>query len=257
MKKHVENDDTIVLIDNNAKKCIININNKTDKFKGIGVLNPSSLIGNEYGKKINIGNKQFWILSPSNLDKLHSIIRNAQIILPRDAAIIIMNCSIETGHKVLEGGIGSGSLTIALANAVAPSGKIISYDTRQDFINHAIKNIKKAELEKYVTTKNKDVTKEIDESELDSVIIDIPNPWNVVDKAWCALKVGGYFCSYSPLVSQLEKTVEALWENKFIEIKTFENIQREMVVTKRGTRPNINMIGHTGYLTFARKILEL
>lgn len=257
MKKFVEKGENVVLIDNHTKKWILNINSNTDKFRGVGVINPSSLIGNEYGKKIKIGNKQFWILSPSLLDKLQSIQRNAQIILPRDAALIIMNCAIETGHKVLEGGIGSGSLTIALANTVAPNGKIISYDIRQDFIKHSLENIKKAGLEKYVTTKNKDITKEINETELDAVILDIPNPWKVVDRAWNALKVGGYFCSYSPLISQLEQTVEALWNNKYIEIKTFENIQREMVVTSRGTRPSINMIGHTGYLTFARKILEL
>jgi len=253
--KKVGKDETIVLIDSNYKKFIIKTSGKTDKYKGVGVIDPGSLVGREYGKQIEIGNKQFWILQPSLLDKLQGLKRRAQIILPRDAAHIIMNCSIGSGHIVLEAGIGSGSLTIALANIVAPNGKVISYDYREDFIDHAMKNLKNAELEKYVTTKNKDVTKGIYEKELDAIILDIPNPWDAVNHAWNALKPGGYLCTYSPLISQVEQTVKEIKKHSFIEVKTFENIQREMVVSDRGTRPSFDMLGHTGYLTFARKVL--
>ena len=255
MKKYVEKKDVIVLIDTNFKKYIVDITSKIDKIKGVGVLDPTSLIGKEYGKQIEIGNKQFWILLPSVQDKLQSVHRHAQIILPRDAAHILINCSIESGQHVIEAGIGSGSLTIALATAVAPDGKIISYDVRNDFIEYALKNIRKAGLEQYVFTKLKDITKEIEEKELDAIILDIPNPWEAMENVWNALKVGGYFCSYSPLISQVEKTVKELRKHSFIEIKTFENIQREMIVNTHGTRPSFDMLGHTGYLTFARKIL--
>jgi tRNA (adenine57-N1/adenine58-N1)-methyltransferase len=255
MKKYVKKNDVVVLIDSNLKKIIVDTASKIDRIKGVGVLDPASLIKKEYGKQLEIGNKKFWILAPSLQDKLQGLNRLAQIILPRDAAHILMNCSIESGQTVLEAGIGSGSLTIALATAVAPSGKVISYDIREDFIEHAMKNIKKANLEQYVTAKLKDVTKKIYEKDLDAVILDMPNPWNAVKHAWKALKIGGYFCSYSPLISQVEKTVNELEKQKFIEMKTFENIQREMVVSTYGTRPSFDMLGHTGYLTFARKVL--
>lgn len=256
MKKFVEKDDLIVLIDSNFKKFIIDTKGKTDKFKGVGVLDPGSLIGKEYGKQLEIGNKLFWILIPSLKDKLKSIHRRAQIILPRDAAHILINCSIESGQHILEAGIGSGSLTIALANAVAPNGKIISYDIREDFIEHAMKNIKKVGLEKYVCTKLKDITNEIEEKDLDAIILDIPNPWEAVENGWNALKVGGYLCSYSPLSSQVEQTVKKMKDQSFIEIKTYENIQREMVISNHGIRPSFDVLGHTGYLTFGRKILK-
>lgn len=255
MMKKVKKDDTIVLIDESCKKTIINVKSPIDKFKGVGVLNPADLIGKNYGEKIKIGNKLFWILIPSLHDKLQALKRKAQIILPRDSAHIIMNCSIESGFIVLEAGIGSGSLTIALANAVAPTGKVISYDNRSDFIDHAMKNLKMADLDKYVKTKLKDVTKGIDEKELDAVILDIPNPWEAVSHAYNSLKVGGYLCTYSPLVSQFENTVKEIKKHNFIEVKTFENIQREMIVSEFGTRPSFDMLGHTGYLTFARKVL--
>ncbi len=255
MKEYVKKNDVVVLIDSNLKKIIVDTSGKTDRIKGVGVLDPSTLVKKEYGKQLEIGNKTFWILTPSLQDKLQGLNRLAQIILPRDAAHILMNCSIEPGHTVLEAGIGSGSLTIALASVVAPNGKVISYDVREDFIEHSMKNIKRAQLEKYVTTKLKDVTKKIDEKNLDAVIFDIPNPWDAIKHAWKALKIGGYLCSYSPLISQVEKTVREMEKHSFIEIKTFENIQREMIVSPHGTRPSFDMLGHTGYLTFARKVL--
>lgn len=252
----VKKDETVVLIDNNYKKYLISTGSKTDKYKGVGVFDPSILIGKEYGKQVEIGNKKFWVLPPSLLDKLDGLKRKAQIILPRDAAHIILNCSIESGSKVLEAGIGSGSLTIVLATAVAPNGSVISYDKREDFIEHAMKNLRTASLDKYVKTHNRDVTKGIAEKDLDAVILDMPDPWNAVSHVYKSLKPGGYFCSYSPLISQVEKTVKEIKKHKFIEVKTFENIQREMIVSDHGTRPSFDMLGHTGYLTFARKVLK-
>lgn len=255
MNKKVVDGESVVLIDSAYRKFIIDTNGKTDKFKGVGVIDPSFLVGEQYGEKIEIGNKEFWVLKPSLLDKLQALKRRAQIILPKDAAHIIMNCSVESGNTVLEAGIGSGSLTVALATAVAPGGMVISYDKREDFIEHAMKNLKASGLDKYVTTQVKDITKGIDEKDLDAVILDIPNPWEVVDHAWNTLRPGGYFCTYSPLISQVEQTVKKVRKNNFIEIKTFENIQREMIVSDYGTRPSFDMLGHTGYLTFARKVL--
>jgi tRNA (adenine57-N1/adenine58-N1)-methyltransferase len=252
---NVKKTDTVVLIDSSNRKYLIDVSGKTDKYRGIGVFDPSILIGKTYGEKIIIGDKELYILAPSLNDKLQALKRKAQIILPKDAAHIILNCSIEPGKKVLEAGIGSGALTIALASAVAPNGQVISYDNRKDFIEHALKNIKIATLENLVKTKLKDVTKKIDETNLDAVILDIPNPWDAVGHAWNSLIPGGYLCTYSPLISQVEKTVKEIKNYRFIEVRTFENIQREMIVSERGTRPSFNMLGHTGYLTFARKVL--
>ena len=250
----VKKDETVVLIDDNYKKYLISTASKTDKYKGVGVFDPSILIGKEYGKQVEIGNKKLWILPPSLQDKLDGLKRKAQIILPRDAAHILLNCSIESGSRVLEAGIGSGSLTIALASAVGPNGQIISYDKREDFIEHAMKNLKTSGLDKYVKTYVKDVTKGIAEKDLDAVILDMPDPWNAVSHAYESLRPGGYFCSYSPLISQVEQTVKEIKKHNFIEVKTFENIQREMIVSEHGTRPSFDMLGHTGYLTFARKV---
>jgi tRNA (adenine57-N1/adenine58-N1)-methyltransferase len=235
----------------------VDTSGKTDKIKGVGVIDPGMLIGKPYGEKLAIGSKQFWLLIPSLQDKLQGLHRQAQIILPRDAAQILMNCAIEPGQTVLEAGIGSGSLTIALASTVAPTGRVISYDLREAFIEHAMKNLKQSGLSGLVATKIRDVTEGIEEQDLDAVILDIPTPWLAVGHAWKALKLGGYLGSYSPLISQVEQTVNAIRQHPFIECKTYENIQREMIVSSYGTRPSFEMLGHTGYLTFARKVAML
>ena len=245
----------VVLIDEKNKRYFVNTQDKIDKIRGIGVFDPKTLVGKEFGKKVEIGSKKFFILKPSVMDKLIGLKRKAQIILPKDIALIILYCSIQSGHNVLEAGIGSGSLTTALASTVAPTGKIISYDIRTDFIQHAIKNLKTTNLEKYVKIYEKDVTKGISEKNLDAIILDIPNPWDAITHTYKSLKIGGYICCYSPLISQLEQTVKELRKHNFIEIKTYENIQREMIIGERGTRPSFDMLGHTGYLTFARKTL--
>jgi tRNA (adenine57-N1/adenine58-N1)-methyltransferase len=255
MNNIVLKQEKVVLIDKNFKKFILSVEDKTEKFKGIGVFNPLSLEGKKYGELIEIGNKNFWILKPSLMDKLKALKRNAQIVLPRDAAHIIINCSIESGYKIVEAGIGSGSLTIVLATMVLPDGKIYSYDKRKEFIDHALKNINMADLTDNVIAKLKDITTGIDEKDVDAVVLDIPNPWDAIKHAWNSLKIGGYFCSYSPLISQVENTVKELKNNNFIEIITIENIQRELIISEHGTRPSFDMLGHTGYLTFARKIL--
>lgn len=224
MKQIVQADDIVVLIDENQKRYFVNTQDSTLKIKGIGVFDPHMLVGKTIGSLVLIGSKHYWLFTPSLEDKLLGLKRKAQIILPEDAALIIMNCAIHWGHTVVEAGIGSGSLTISLAHAVAPQGKIFSYDIRDDFIKHSVKNLKQAQIEDLVTIKNKDVCKEIDEQNVDAVILDIPNPWDAVQVAWNALKPGGYLCTYSPLISQVEQTVQMMHTHPFIHIRTMENI---------------------------------
>ena len=130
-------------------------------------------------------------------------------------------------------------------------------EERQEFINHAQKNIQQAQLSHIVQPKQQDITQGITETNIDAIILDIPNPWEAINHCWQALKTGGYICTYSPLISQVEQTVHALKKHPFIEINSQEQIIRNLVISPQGTRPSFNMLGHTGYLTFARKIQTL
>jgi tRNA (adenine57-N1/adenine58-N1)-methyltransferase len=247
--------ETVALVDEKQRVYLIKTTDPTDKYKGVGVFNPCDLIGKQYGSKTTIGSKSFFLFPTSIPDALTGLKRKAQIILPKDSGQIIINCSITPGKMVLEAGIGSGSLTTVLASMVGKNGHVISYDNRQDFIEHAKENLIKTQLLDRVTIKQKDVTEGIEEKNLDAIILDIPNPWDAIPHAWNALGPGGYLCTYSPLISQVEQSVKEIQKHSFTSIKTIEFIEREMVVGEKGTRPSFSMLGHTGYLTFARKTL--
>lgn len=247
----------VVLMDERGKRCIINTSEEKRRVKGFGVVDPKIFIGMDLGKKIKINQKEVWVLKPRAYDRWASLKRKAQIILPKDASQIIVNCSIVPGSIVVEGGIGSGSLTCILSQIVGKEGKIISYEKRRDFRIFAEENLKRVGVGENVEIKEKDITRGIDEKEVDAIILDIPNPWDVVEDAYNSLKIGGSFCSYSPLISQVEKTVKTLRKFPFTEIRTIETLQREIIVLDRGARPSFEMLGHTGYLTFARKVSEV
>ncbi|PJB21254.1 MAG: tRNA (adenine-N1)-methyltransferase [Euryarchaeota archaeon CG_4_9_14_3_um_filter_38_12] len=251
----INENDTVVLIDEKGRKTLVRIGEGIKKVRRLGVFDPGKLKEKKIGEKTRIGNREFIIMRPSVVDKIETIERKAQIILPKDSALIILYCDVKNGDTIIEAGAGSGALTIALANCVRPDGKIISYEKRKDFAEIAKRNIDNAQLGEYVEIKIGDVTESIDEKDADAVILDIPNPWDAVKNACSSLKTGGHFCSYSPTMNQVEKTVKTLRKNNFIGIKTFETLQREIIVGEGGVRPSFDMLGHTGYVTFARKIL--
>ncbi len=254
MIKSISENDSVVLIDGKGNKILLMAKSGNRKIKGLGVYNPRELIGKNYYENIIIGNRKFMILAPSIFDKISGIERKAQIILPKDGMFIIFYCDIKSGDRVVEGGTGSGALTILLANTVRPKGKVISYEKRNDFAKIAKKNLTNANLGDYVKIKKGDITNTIDERNVDAVVIDIPNPWDAVKIALKAIKLGGYMASYSPTITQVERTVKEMRECGFKNIKTLETLQREIVVGERGVRPSFETLGHTGYVTFGRKV---
>jgi tRNA (adenine57-N1/adenine58-N1)-methyltransferase len=137
---------------------------------------------------------------------------------------------------------------------VAPEGHVFSYEIREDFAKVARKNLIKAGLKELVTVKQKDILEGITETNVDALVLDMAVPWEVVPIAYTALKGGGVLTSFSPTIEQTQKTVDALYASHFTEIATRELIEREILVRKGKTRPATRMIGHTGYVTSARKV---
>jgi tRNA (adenine57-N1/adenine58-N1)-methyltransferase len=146
---------------------------------------------------------------------------------------------------------------MSLAFYIKPDGKVYSYEIREEFTKTAEKNLRRAGLFDFVELKNKDITLGIDETGVDSVILDLAVPWLVVSHAYNALKPCGTIVSFSPTIDQVVRTVEALKENGFVDIETVECLMRGMQVERGKTRPQTLMTGHTGYITFARKALKL
>jgi tRNA (adenine57-N1/adenine58-N1)-methyltransferase len=176
--------------------------------------------------------------------------------MPKDGMFIIFYCDIKPGDIIVEGGAGSGALTILLTNSIRPNGKVISYERRSEFAKIAKKNIELANLDDDTEIRDGDITKEILETNVDALVLDIPNPWDALENAKKALKLGGHIACYSPTINQVEKTVNQMRECGFSQIKSVETIQREMIVGPGGVRPSFDTLGHTGYVSIARKVSE-
>ena len=171
-------------------------------------------------------------------------------------AIIVNWVDLCPGKRVVEAGTGSGSLSCVIANLIQPTGHLYSYEIRDQSYETANRNIKKAGLSEYVTLINKDAKLGISEKDIDVAILDLGDPWTLIENMKNCLRSGGSLVSVSPTINQVEKVVIELDKQGFIGIETLEILMREMEVREGKTRPFMRMIGHTTYLTFARKSLD-
>jgi len=220
-----------------------------------GVLDLTELIGKPPGTVVNWLGTEYRALRPSLADLLGSLHRGAQIITVKDAAHLLLMAGVGPGATVVEAGAGSGALTIVLAHAVGPAGKVISYDRREDFLDAARANVRRAGFEPRVEFRRRDVATEgIDAHDLASVLLDLPEPWAVLPSALSALRPGGYAATYTPTYNQLERTVRSFRELGFDEVRAVELLERGLHVGEGGTRPAFEMLGHTGFLAAGRRV---
>ena len=217
----------------------------------------NDLIGRPFGIHVEShSGKKFQIHKPSQTDIQIALGRNTQIIYAKDAGAILVDAGIGAGSRVVESGTGSGALTWVLSNIVGDSGQVFTYEIREDMYNGAKKNLEKFATMNRITMYNQDIAEGIKEEAVDAVILDLATPWEIVDIAHNALRPSHHIVSYSPTIEQVMKTCRALSEEgKWGMIKTIEVLEREIMVRENKTRPTTWMVGHTGYMTFARKMV--
>lgn len=253
MSSTVAPGDLVALADDEGARILVRAEGGVQKVKGIGTFAPERLVGLAWGARLDHGSKTFRILKPGIGDLTAGLARKAQIILPKDSSRILFECDVRAGARVVEAGIGSAALTSALAWAVAPTGRVHTYELRDDFAAWGRRNLEESGLLPFVDIKVGDVTKGVAERDVDAFILDMPTPWEAVPAAREALRGDGHFCAYSPLVTQVEQTHQALVANRFTDVRTIEIIERPWVVHERGSRPAHEILAHTAFLTFARK----
>jgi tRNA (adenine57-N1/adenine58-N1)-methyltransferase len=222
-----------------------------------GYIELGELIGKPYGVTILSSlNTSFYTLKPLIRDRVLKTDRRTQVLYPKDIGYILFQLGLSSGSRVVEAGTGSGALTMAIAEAIRPDGRVYSYEIIERHLNTAKANLRRSGLIKFVDLKLGDITNGIHEKDVDAVILDMATPWVVVLHAWNALIGSGMFLSFSPTIEQVMKTVEKLRQYPFIEIETIELILRNITVAPNRTRPKTKMVGHSGYLTTARKVME-
>jgi tRNA (adenine57-N1/adenine58-N1)-methyltransferase len=221
----------------------------------VGIVNLAEMVGRPYGSSVRstLG-FDFHILYPTIRDRISSSKRPTQILYDKDIALALYRLGVTSGSVVIEAGTGSGAMTASLANAVKPLGHVYSYEIRPEFVETASRNLARLQLDEYVTIRNIDARLGFEEDDVDAVFVDLGDPWEAISSIHSALKGGHPMASFSPTVNQIERTVKAM-KDKFVDVETLECFTRNMRVEEGKTRPATSMIGHTGYLTFARKIL--
>lgn len=196
-------------------------------------------------------------LRPTFAERVTGRRRKAQPIYPKDIAAILMYSDVHPGASVLEAGSGTGALTAALVRAVGASGRVVSYEVREDFIELAREAVRDAlgGLPDNLEMKLGDVYLGVEETEVDRALLDLPEPWQAIGPFAGALQPGGVIFAHCPNVSQVSRFCEGLREHGgFGLIETMEVLQRGWTIRGRSMRPDHRMVAHTGFLTFARRL---
>lgn len=254
------NGERIHLVDQKRRQYAFTLKaGETYQFSGQRIAH-DTLIGRPDGSIVTLsGGKKMVALRPTFGDYVLKMPRGAQVLYPKDLAIIPMWADIYPGARVFEAGTGSGALTMALLRAVGQGGLVVTYEVREDFAQTAKRNIacflNPTNLICFKKNAYEGIDMLDDQVPFDRVVLDLPEPWQVVPHAAKTLRPGGIYLSFVPTIPQVMHTVEALERMAvFGMIETFETLLRTWSVQGRSVRPDHRMVAHSGFITVARKV---
>lgn len=246
----------VLLIDGKGRKYLLHLRADGVFQYHLGALAHAELIGAPDGARLRSSKgAPLTALRPRLGDYLLKMRRGPQIVYPKDLGAVLMYADIHPGLTVVEGGTGSGALAMTLARAVGPTGRVASCEIREDHAAHARAAVVRrfGEVPEWLDLRVGDVAETAAEMDHDRLVLDIPEPWEVVAPALGGLRTGGVLCCYLPTVPQLEQLHGALrGSGRFADVETFEVLLRTWNVTGRSVRPDHGMVGHTGFVTSAR-----
>ncbi len=247
--------DTVELVGLKHKRFLVTLTAGSRLETHRGVLQHDDLIGREWGTQVfsHLG-AAFYLLQPSLADILLELPRTTQILYPKDIGFILVTTGIGPGKHVLEAGTGSGSMTIALAHAVGPDGRVVSYEVRPDMQNLARKNLERVGLASRVEFKLRDIREGFDETDADAFFLDVANPWDYIAQVRAALKPGAFLGCLVPTFNQVSDLLLALRRENFAFVEVCEILLRYYKPQPARLRPTDRMVAHTGFLIFGRRI---
>jgi len=254
----IEEGSFVLLFHTPRKKWLARVTQDKKLHTHLGVIDISAAIGMEYGSAARTTEgKLIFLIEPTIHDFIMKSERRTQIVYPKDLGYIAARTGLKNGSKVLEVGTGSAALATFMASIVKPEGHIYSFDVNPEFMEIARRNLEKAGMLPYVTLHQHDPHQGVDVREADVAIVDLGDPWTVVDQVHDALKGSGAFVAICPTMNQIEKTATELKRAGYADVDCVELMIRNMEAREGMTRPSMRMIGHTTYLVFARKVQKL
>jgi len=224
-----------------------------------GAIPCDAVIGLAEGSTIETPHgERLLVLRPTYAQLIPNLPRRAQPIYPKDVGMILLWGDITPGSLVVEVGVGPAALTLALLRAVGPQGRLVSYELREDFVATARENVDRFHgPAPNWTIKTADALAGIDERDVDRMVVDLAEPWRLLDVAAVALRPGAVLTGFLPTVLQVKAFVDALRAHgSFGAVETLETLVRFWHVGDRSVRPTHRMVAHTGFLVFARRLAE-
>ena len=192
--------------------------------------------------------KEYVLLTAGFSDAWERFRRLPQSMIAKDIGLILTTCGVGSDSRVAEAGTGNGSLTAQLAHCAK---RVYSYDLNEKHVKNARENLALLGLEN-VEFFVDDIST-ISQRDLDVLILDLPEPWEVLKAIATAVRVGGWLVTYSPSTTQVQQTKSAALE-RWYWVKTSEIIERTWKVGQRVCRPDNVRIGHTAFLSFFRRL---
>ncbi|MBN1565726.1 MAG: tRNA (adenine-N1)-methyltransferase [Anaerolineae bacterium] len=246
----------IVLIIGKDRRSFIRTVKEGQRFEThFGYIDFDDLIGFPYGGQFptHKGHKLF-VLMPNTDDIISHLKRDGQIIFPKDLGYIGLKLGIRPGVRVIEAGSGSGGLTLFLAMLVGQEGHVYSYERREKMMERALLNVRRLDLLDRVTFHLHDIEDGFKENDVEALFLDVREPWDYLPQARAALRGGGFFGAIVPTVNQVVALVDKLYDGPWYLLEVEELIRRPYKTIPERIRPEDQMIGHTGFLIFARAV---
>lgn len=248
----------VLLIDQRDRTYLFTLQEGGTYHTHSGTLAHADLLDRPEGSRVETAKGMVFVaFRPRFADYVLKMPRGAQVVYPKDLGPIVTYADLFPGARVLEAGAGSGALTIAVCRAVGDQGRVVSYELREEHMERASANIADffgGDLPPHLELRAGDLA-DVDPSErYDRAVLDMPEPWGPLAALADVLEPGGVVCAYLPTTNQVQQLVLALPGRGFHHVETFEVLRRGWHVTERSVRPDHRMVGHTGFLTVARRI---
>ncbi len=250
--------ETVVLRDGRGRRSLIVLRSGATWHSHSGALEHDALIGRPEGTAVATPKGvEILALRPTREDFILKMKRGAQVVYPKDQAMIVSLADVRPGMHVLEAGAGSGALTLALLDAVGPEGRVTSCEHREDHADIARSNVARfhgghpPQWELVVA----DAGEVLAQRQVDRVVLDLLEPWVLVGAVAASLAPGGMLVTYVPSVPQMMRVSEALAaDGRFADIASLETLVRGWDIEGLAVRPAHRMVAHTAFLTRARRV---
>lgn len=245
--------DRVLLIDAKKRRYLVTLADGGEFHSHAGILPHADLVGEREGVTVRSSlGARYTAIRPTLSDFVFKMPRGAQVIYPKDLGPLLLLADIFPGARVLESGVGSGALSMTMLRAGAD---VTGYEVREDFAARARHNVEAflgdSAADRY-RVEVRDTYEGIDLTDLDRIVLDLPEPWQVVPHAAKAMHPGGILVAYTPSILQARQLREALADSAFGMEETLEVLNRSWHIEGQSVRPDHRMVAHTGFLTHAR-----